>query len=85
MKRAWRWLRSALAGVWPLSAATMPSGVDWKVPSVALPILLKAFWYSPFRGLLAIPGELCRVKHGTLDNRHLEVSCRRRWDSVLVD
>ena len=36
-----------MAGVRPLSAATITSGVDWKAPRVVLTILSIAFWYSP--------------------------------------
>ena len=42
---AWRRLSSALAGVCPLSAATVPRGVDQKTPSADLPIRLMALWY----------------------------------------
>ena len=44
---AWRWFSSAIAGVWPLSAAMIPRGVDRKTPSVSLPIRVIALWYSP--------------------------------------
>ena len=43
-KLAWRWLSRDLAGVSPLSAVTIPSGVEWKAPR---PMRLMAFWYSP--------------------------------------
>ena len=44
VKQAWRWSKSVLAGVRPLSAATIPSSVDWKVPSIAFPMWLMAAW-----------------------------------------
>lgn len=37
---------SCLTGVSLLPAATMPSGVDWKVPSVTLPVWFVAAWNS---------------------------------------
>ena len=36
-----------MAGARPLSTATMPSRIDWKALSVALPILLMALRYPP--------------------------------------
>ena len=62
----------------PLSAATIPSRIDWKAPRVARPMRLMAAWYPP-----SIPARpLRRVQEGTLDDRLLEVSSRRRGDSV---
>ena len=43
---ACRW-RRALAGVRLLSAAIMPKGVDWEVPSAARAMRFIALWYSP--------------------------------------
>lgn len=31
------------------------------------------------------PGELRRVEHGVLDNRHLEVALCSRWNAILAD
>ena len=44
---AWRRLKSALAGVSLLSAATIPSGVNLKAPSLVRPMWLMAAWYLP--------------------------------------
>lgn len=66
---------------------TMPSGIDCKAPTVALPILLIARWYSLSIAFVLSPRHVScwGVRRGSLNNGCLQTPCRGRRDPMLVD